>query len=82
MEAILLQYGLPGVCILALVGALTYTVREGKSKDAKYDALQEAYIRDLKEGRDKLAALSEQQSLQNQRNNDLLLTISNNQRRR
>lgn len=78
MEAVLLQYGLPGVCILALGIALVHQDRtyrsELKEERQKYERVQDQRLTEAKETRDKLSEPLEKVTDLSQRIYELLLT--------
>lgn len=49
MEEILLNYGLPGVIILAMGAVIAKLYADGKVKDLKLEELSQARVDDLKE---------------------------------
>jgi hypothetical protein len=77
---VLLQYGIAGVFIIALVIAVVYLVKELKATRARNDTIQDQRLAEAKEVRDKLTEPLEKIGTQNEKIYDVLLNFDKRRR--
>lgn len=74
MEPILQQYGLAGVVIGALAGAVVFLYKKGESLQRKYDALYEQRLQDLKDANAKSYENLQQVTNLSEKMNDIFIS--------